>query len=1702
MNRFKLIFLFTLFFVGLNSLLAQKTKFTGDTAYLNEMNIFMGFDKAKDPDPLFTQFSNYWQNGKINSQQKKSIVQISNNLMQKRARPNPHFVNFLKYILSVLNSNIVSGELENWLRPIETYSLSGEFNIGRLDKLISDLAMFNDSAVLYQSKAVLWKHNAVQYRLGYDLNSTLRIQIPKTDLICFAKRDSTIIGATSGYYYPLTDQWRGTNGTVTWERAGFSKDSVYARLNNYFIELKFSEYKADTVEFTNKKYLKGKLVGHFEERVLANVTPDKASYPKFYSYDKSIDIHQVVPNIDYSGGFAMDGAKFNGYGDSEKKAELFVYKGKDVFAKASALNFTFDRNNIIANNARVYLIIDQDTLWHPGLNFNYLIKNERVALNRSGGGLFRSNFYDSYHKLEIDVNEISFDLKDTVVLFKSPPATTYRKAIFQSSNYFSNSAYQEVALMDRMHPLEAIRNIAPSTEVEFEAIELAQYLEKAETYSINLLLRLSDMGFVEYDVERKLARPKQKLFDYIRSNYGKKDYDAIQIISEPPKGSNAILNLKDNVLTIYGVESFVLSNNRRVGVIPDNYSIRIKKDLEIDFDGRLQAGLAWLTGKNLTFNYDSFYVQLERVDSLSLTYRSETKNKDSLYVYTPVTSTIDSISGLLRIDYPENKSGRKIYPVYPILESHKSSYVFYEQHLKDDTVYSKSNFYVENYPFEIDSLNTVLAKNISFRGNLNSGGVFPGFDEDLVVMKDNSLGFIHQMDSTGMPIYNGLARYDNTVKLDNSGLKGDGSIRYLNTTLYAEKFNFYPDSMNSYARNVEMARTNVDTSGVRYPYVTADSVYVFWVPKKDSMLITSLDKPFSMFEDKAQLNGLVELNTKELAGQGILQISDAQLDSKTYTFFDESLKANAADFTIQPIKGEKSPFLTYNVRAEVDFDKKLGIFNSNGKNSYIDMPVSQYKCYMNYFSWHMGINQIDIGTTLSSYSDSIPELAIVDSLTVDSAVKDPGFLTAFADTIYTQEELASSSKFVSTNSTQDSLSFYANSSSYDIKNYIIKAKGVKLIKVADAIIYPSTYLTIMPGAVIKTIENAHIMANRVTSYHRFYDASIDIKGANKYFAAADYEYFDRQDSLQMIHFGNISVNADNQTIASGEIKEDVSFKLSPEFDYFGKVFLEAPTKNLHFDGYAKMNHLCEQRMPIYWLQFKSVIDPDSVIIPVMDQPIDNEYRKLQTDIFLTADSMGIYPGFLTTKRRLNDVSVLGAKGLLFYNVKTGYYEITDSTKFQNHNKEGNYLSIHRKLCLALGEGKLDLGVNLGQVSLESAGTLRYLLDSWQVKLELMLGVNFFFNDVALGVMADKIKQAYALPPLNIAGKSYQKAFKELVGLNQKDAIMNDFSLMGTFSAVPPEMNRTLFFSDVKMNWNHRQSAWQSEGKIGLGNVKGTQINKMLDGYIEVKKLKSGDILNIYLEIDPKNWYFFTYTRGTLKTVSSDNDYNNVVSNLKDKYRKPPVKDEDNPYMFFPATERAKDNFIEEMKKQKLEELEAKDINLDRFDNSKKDDKTETETETSEDESVDDNNNKNKNQPIEIQDLNPEEIKNVEELKKNEKDTELIDTGNQVNTGNENRQINDTISTKKLKKIDLKEDTEELNLEEVGKNKPVNDSIPVNIKGTGITKKETVNPPQNKDLNKKDDKKADPNKDKIKEKKDVPEEEEKIQYQEEEEDGDG
>ena len=75
----------------------KKEKFSEESAvFIKELDEFLNATKNKDLKNLFTQFEDNFNAEKFNVAQKKQFITLTNKMLEKRLRPNPHFANLLK----------------------------------------------------------------------------------------------------------------------------------------------------------------------------------------------------------------------------------------------------------------------------------------------------------------------------------------------------------------------------------------------------------------------------------------------------------------------------------------------------------------------------------------------------------------------------------------------------------------------------------------------------------------------------------------------------------------------------------------------------------------------------------------------------------------------------------------------------------------------------------------------------------------------------------------------------------------------------------------------------------------------------------------------------------------------------------------------------------------------------------------------------------------------------------------------------------------------------------------------------------------------------------------------------------------------------------------------------------------------------------------------------------------------------------------------------------------------------------------------------------------------------------------------------------------------------------------------------------------------------------------------------------------------
>jgi hypothetical protein len=288
---------------------------------------------------------------------------------------------------------------------------------------------------------------------------------------------------------------------------------------------------------------------------------------------------------------------------------------------------------------------------------------------------------------------------------------------------------------------------------------------------------------------------------------------------------------------------------------------------------------------------------------------------------------------------------------------------------------------------------------------------------------------------------------------------------------------------------------------------------------------------------------------------------------------------------------------------------------------------------------------------------------------------------------------------------------------------------------------------------------------------------------------------------------------------------------------------------------------------------------------------------------LNVDSIFFYSGFLTQRSNYSDINVLPAYGFVFYDKPSREYRISSQEKIEEISLPGNYFSLNTKDCKTHGEGLVDLGMQGGNVKFNSAGNINHTLIDNSVVIDLMMTIDFFFDDNLMKKMADKINENITLQGVDFTRATYEKGLREVVGVETADEIISQLSLNGRIKRLPDQLNKRIVFSDVKFKWIDSENMYKSFGKLGITNINKEEVNKYVEGGIMLTKKRSGDIIEIYLEIDPQNWFFFSYRRGLMKVISSDEEFNTQVMEMKRDKRKYQNAKGEEPFTYMYGSER-------------------------------------------------------------------------------------------------------------------------------------------------------------------------------------------------------
>lgn len=1420
--------------------------------------------EKEQTEAIYNEFTSNLSSGMFSEKEFAALVDMSNTMLKKRVVEFDTWEQLLRTML-LIHQNEDEKLAEPWLIDLEQTSRK-ESSKGIRDYIqnvylgLSQQVMFTDGNLRWQAIEATWEFN-------FETEATFNIT--GANVWGFFKNDSTIIEGTNGVYFPRKNLFNGHGGNVYWVRTGLGRDSAFATLSNYSLATNKASFEADSVMLYSKLYLNEQLLGSFEERLSSRSEEKNASFPRFTSYNQDISIKGIYPSVDFSGGISVIGSKFYGSGTPSKKAKLiFTFEGKPVVS-AQSERILLRQDLLVSDAAQITVHLENDSIYHPKSSLKFIPANNQLTLNRDSEGLSATPYTDSYHDLDIYFELFSWKLNEPQFHLGSLSLGAESTVIFESENYYRGERMQQIKGLDEIGPLVNIQKVTDLYGRKTLTLEeMARGLNMQKDATHRFMLQMSIMSFVNYDQANETITVKDKLYNYIQNERGRRDYDVIRFNSGLNGGANATVSLLNNDMVIRGIAAVALSDSQEVALFPKGRQITVHEGLDFDFDGRITAGRFSFWGTKFFFDYDLFQMNMATIDSMRFKVPSFTADANGNRKLIDVKNVLQDINGELLIDKPQNKSGKTRYTEYPIFRSGKESYVYYDRATIFDSVYNRTKFYVTLEPFEIDSLDNANTSGIKFAGTLSSAGIFPDIDEDIMVQEDYSLGFKTTTPPGGYPGYGGKGRYDGAISLSNKGFQGDGVINYLTSTTVSNSLLFFPDSTNGIAQTYEILEQK---SGVQYPHVTASEVKVNWRPYNDVFYTKSQQTPFAMYDDIGmKATGTLALGPTKLGGNGRIDYLNAQNDSKDFIFKNREFTSQEMAFRVRVDEASPWGFELKNARGFVNFNKEKGEFTVNDSASYISFPINQYIAFMDFAEWFIPQKSLEVQ----------------------------------------KRGAGAQSHMVSVHPRQDSLQFMAGSAKFSLVPSLLEGFEVPKIDVADASIIPDTgYVAIEPAALMRTLKKATIIANRQLKHHTFFEATVDVKSRKLYRGSGYLEYIDEDETPWPLYFESIKPDTSGTTIGLANVKVEDGFFMSPFFAYYGKVALTAPIKNMTFDGYTLIQHACPN-IETTWFKFKSVINPQKIVIVLPEDNLTTRGDNLYNGIYLAPDSTSGYSAFLSRESAKADQEIIGATGVLYYDKASFSYIVTSPEKVEDPAAKGNFLALNNKDCFTTGKGAIAFADKAGRIELASYGIVTHDLESDAIQLDMLLGFDFFFNEDILKSLAETLQGASDLKGTNNSREAYKIGLDNILTPKERAKYDEEVSLFGASEKVPKPLRHTLTFNEIVLEFNAATNSFVSTGPIGIGSILDEGVNKQVFGIVEIMRKRKGDEIYIYLEVGGGDYYFFQYKRNVLQFYTTQKEVMAKVLETDTDKRSLKAEDGKPPYVYNAASKGKVNLFLQ------------------------------------------------------------------------------------------------------------------------------------------------------------------------------------------------
>jgi hypothetical protein len=1275
------------------------------------------------------------------------------------------------------------------------------------------------------------------------------------------KSDSVTFKNVTGTAMAFNNIFVGESAVFDWSYVGLNPAEVFAILGKYSMNLSKTELFAENVTFTYKGKIEKPIKGSFAFRTSGKVDKATANYPSFASYSNKINLGNIGDGLSLTGGFSISGRTINTSSADMGNSTLTLTKGGVEKFRAVSKGFEITDSAVTSRQAAILIPFSGDTISHFGVRVSYLKSKSTLRLTQTTGNFKNASFYDTYHKMEINTEVAVYDINKNKIDFYIVNARNQVAVKLYSFEYFDEDKYDQLKGLFPFHPLQIAIGFSKSGKGNaFYADDLASANKQNPATVRSAMGILAQEGFAEYNPQSGYIKLTKKAWHYYLSKMNKKDFDGIMLQSLSPQKTNVTLDLVTKKMMANGVKRTYLCRPLNVYVDPDSTGeVLIEKNRKITFGGYVNAGRFQFGGRNFQFVYDSFMVHMGRVDVVNINiskdfnigiYGGENIKHKRLGI------ELDKSRGELYVSKPNNKSGKRPTPEYPIFHASTGGVVYFDKKEILGGAYDRNVFF-KIPPFTVDSLNSEQEQAIAFDGTFHSNGIFPEFKERLTLQHDLSLGFEHHVPKEGYPIYGTKGRYYEKVSLNMLGIRGTGKLETMGSTILSEDLIFYPDSLVAIGSSANVKKQT--TPETLHPEILIEEHEVKWFPKKDTLIFQTFNKPFSLYANSATFEGKVGLTPKTAFANGKMVTHGSEIVSSRHLLKDESFLSRYANFKIISTTSEKPNMVSSNVKVDFNLKNSKAVISPEVEGYASDtFPHVEYSTSISRCEWDLEKQTLTMGNKKD--------------------VK-----TKLAD-------------FYSVNKEADSLRFKAGYAFYDLKKQFLNVQGVQNIKVSDCEILPdSAQLTIYEGGRIETLTNATVRMDSINKFHKLTNAKIDILSRNEFKGTADYDYRTSEKEHYKEAVGEFlfeevvekttlkrkkTINTTRRiTVAKIIIEEEEKLHISQGILFKGFMELHSNQKNPIFNGFVKLD-LKHTNNVGSWIAYQRVEDSSQVVLNLTGAKTDDG-TPISTGIHVSVDGSKAYSSFISTKENEADKDVFSVVGNLKFDPVSKEYIVADPKKMQNIFSEGNLLSLNDNSSSIRFEGKAIFINPLPDFGIATSVVGKGNLDSSNYAINTMVNIPMNkVNPAALASMTTNIA-AYAaersasyandytdqlrLKLVNIIG---QKAFDSY----EKQVAQGSQKSLATIS----KLSTSLVLSQVNLVWSAEHSAFYSKGMIGVSNILKKEVNAMIEGYVEIKRGTNGDAIRILLAPKSDRWYYISYENYRLALCSNDEEFTKAV----------------------------------------------------------------------------------------------------------------------------------------------------------------------------------------------------------------------------------